>query len=54
VRVADCSPNRAGAGIHPFHDHRHRTPHFVANISLTYKSFLLILPRRKAMPYQKV
>ena len=26
-------PNKTGARIHPFHDHRHRTPHFVANIS---------------------
>ena len=28
--------------IHPFLRHRHHTPHFVINISLTYKTILLI------------
>ena len=47
-RKADCSPDRTGARIYPFHDHRHPTPHFVLNISLTYKSVLLILPPSKS------
>ena len=36
--LAVRSPGRSGARIHPFHDHRRHTPHFVANISLTHKS----------------
>ncbi len=32
------SPDRSGARIHPFHDHRRHTPPCVTNIALTYKS----------------
>jgi hypothetical protein len=37
-RKAVRSPDSSGARIHPFHDHRHYTPRFVATISLTYNS----------------
>jgi len=42
-----------GHADYQFHDHRHRTPHFVANISLRYKSVLLILPPSKSNALSK-
>jgi len=38
---------RTAALIHPFHDHKNHTPHFVAIIPLTHKTVFFILPPRK-------